>query len=136
NRDNYVMVDNNGNKYTIDYIEELDRYTLNLNLIDYTKNNEFIVKSVISNTSITISNNLLNTELAWNKKGIQFDYDNLGNCRIRILKKYIFVSKIEQQSDRISLELKLPLSYSESNDLRENDYSFGLILQEKNTPVY
>lgn len=136
NRDNYVMVDNNGNKYTIDYIEELDRYTLNLNLIDYTKNNEFIVKSVISNTSITISNNLLNTELAWNKKGIQFDYDNLGNCRIRILKKYIFVSKIEQQSDRISLELKLPLSYSESNDLRENDYSFELILQEKNTPVY
>lgn len=136
NADNYVMVDNNDNEYIINYISDIDRYALNLNLLDYTKNNEFIIKSVVGNASITISDDLLNTELAWNKKGIQFDYDNLGNSRIRILKKYVFVSNLEQQSDQIILEFKLPLSYSESNDLRVNDCTFELILQEKRTPVY
>lgn len=132
----YIMVDKLNNQYKVEYKSDFDKYVINLNLIDSKLDNEFVLKDVENNTIFSISDELINTEMAWNKKGIQFDYDNLGQSRIRILNGYAFLSKLEQTEEKIRLEIKVPSSSLNIPNLDKSNYLFELVLQENKTPIY
>lgn len=126
----YVLKDINNEEYPLLYKEDLNRYSLNLNTLNLSGGNEFFVKNIIDSNSLKISKSIQNNEFIWNDKGIQFDYDNLGNVRLTVLKQYVFISELDEKDSDIKLTLQVP------NGLYDENVTAELCMKESNTPIY
>lgn len=134
---NIILKDKDNASYEFTYLPKLGKYVLKLNELDLSKSKEFSIKDMHSDTTFGYSESILNNEYAWGRdRALEFDYDNLGNTRITILKQYVFVSSINQESEKISLQLKVPFTALGLESWDKDKYLLELVLQENKTPIY
>lgn len=134
---NIILKDKDNASYAFTYLPKLGKYVLKLNELDLSKSKEFSIKDMHSDTTFGYSESILNNEYAWGRdRALEFDYDNLGNTRITILKQYVFVSSINQESEKISLQLKVPFTALGLESWDKDKNLLELVLQENKTPIY
>jgi CDP-glycerol glycerophosphotransferase len=129
--------DIDNNLYDVIYSEYLGRYTFNLNEFDLSKGHEFVLQNINNDSQFFVNDSILNNEYLWNNKGIQFDYNNLGQLRLRILPAFALISKVKQDSKVISMDLEVPLrALNITHWNSEDKLTFEVVALRNQTPIF